>query len=132
MIALTDIFDAYFTELEVEDSEAYWEVMTDIYELIIGEHFDEECVLYAVSEMVNEDGTIGGHWTIEETADVLSSAGLPYDPFDWHYVLNMVYSDYSLLIGSDTAKYIAFAKAWLDDKDAPKGKAYKYWRMLKG
>jgi len=131
MIALTDILDEHFTELEVEDSESYWEVMTEIYELIIGEHFDEECVLYAVSEMENEDGTVGAHWTLEETSEVITSMGLDYDPLDWYYVMNMIYSDYYSIIGTDTSKYVAFAKVWLDDKDAPEGKAYKYWRMIK-
>lgn len=43
---------------------------------------------------------------------------------DWHYVLNMIYSDYYKSGRSDET-YIGLAKDFLDDPDAPDGKAKK-------
>jgi len=134
MAELTDILDTYFSELETSDSVKYWEVMHEIYFLINGPYFDEECAKYAVSEMANADGTVGEHWSIEETTAVAQQNGVTFAKFtaaDWYFTLNMTYSDYCLVFGADTPVYISVAKAWILDADAPDGKAYKYWKMLK-
>jgi len=134
MVELANILDAYFTELETSDSVKYWEIMHEIYFLINGPYFDEECAKFAVSEMINDDGTIGEHWTLVETTAVAQQNGVSFTNFtayDWYFVMNMVYSDYYKIFDADTATYIAVAKAWILDADAPIGKAYKYWKMLK-
>jgi hypothetical protein len=134
MPGFIDIIDELLTELETSDPSEYWETINDIHILINGPYFDEECAKYAVSEMVNDDGTTGEHWTLEETTAVAQQNGITFTKFtayDWYFVLNMVYSDYYSVFGADTSTYIAVAKAWILDKDAPVGKAYKYWEMLK-
>lgn len=132
MKGLVAILDDHFEDLEEENKEMYWEVMYEIYELINGAHFDEETAKYAVSCMQNEDGTEGEHWSLDETTSVAKEEGLSGNMYDWYYVLNMIYSDYFNVIGDDTSMYVAFAKAWILDKDAPDGKPYLYWKMTKG
>jgi hypothetical protein len=50
--------------------------------------------------------------------------------YDWFYTLNMIYSDYFGVIGSDVATTVKMAKAFLMDKDAPEGKAFKYYTAM--
>jgi len=97
--------------------------------LVNGEHFDEGMAIWAVSQMKNEDGTMGAHWTETDTTSVASSEGISFDKFnrwDWYYVLNMIYSDYYNVIGSDTSTYVKMAKAFLMDGDTAEGKAFRY------
>lgn len=46
---------------------------------------------------------------------------------DWYYVMNMLYSDYSEIYGSDINMYIRVAKAYMRDPDAPEGKVFELW-----
>jgi len=39
----------------------------------------------------------------------------------------MIYSDYVSVIGNAPSTYISLAKAWINDKDAEEGKAYRYY-----
>lgn len=70
--------------------------------------------------MQNEDGTIGGHWTVEETESV-GNPGI--EEHLWNVAMNMIYSDYygvAEKYGVATAEFFAdMAKAFLYDKDAP-------------
>lgn len=133
MQGLSKIMDEHLLELEDAHPDMYWEVIREIHELIYGCYFDEAMAMYAVTELKNEDGTEGGHWSESETTSVASSAGIGFDKFnrwDWFYTLNMIYSDYYNVIGSDTNMYIKMAAAFLNDKDAPEGKAFKYWMAI--
>lgn len=42
--------------------------------------------------------------------------------------MNMLYSDFSDIVGSDAGIYAKMAKAYVDDPDAPEGKAYCLWK----
>ena len=74
------------------------------------------------AKMENEDGTVGEHWTMEQTGQVASIAGAHYEPWIWYAALNMMYSDYYAVAakyGLDRPEFYAdLAKAFLDDKDA--------------
>ena len=89
---------------------------------------------YAVSKLQNADGSVGMHWTKVDTDQVAASQGILFTEFsswDWYYVLNMIYSDYYSVVGSDVNMYVALAKAWIMDVDAPKGKAFLYWSAMR-
>jgi len=92
-------------------------------------HFTEESAKYAVAHMENEDGTIGEHWNYATTSDVLRSKSLMFKQPDWYYVLNMMYSDY-YDEEMDDGYYIDLAIDFLKDKDAPEGKAKKYYLAM--
>lgn len=84
--------------------------------------------------MINEDGTKGAHWTVEETTLVAKQSGITFDNFneyDWNYVMNMIYSDYYGAIPNEVSSYVKLAKKFIMDKDADKGKALKYYISFK-
>lgn len=86
------------------------------------------------SKMQNADGTIGSHWTLEQTQDVAKQRNITCDPNDFWAVMNMMYSDYCQVAkrqSVDTPGFYAdMAKAFLEDADAAEGKAYLYWDCI--
>lgn len=89
----------------------------------------------ATSSMINEDGTNGAHWTLEQTNSVAKSNGIAFDKFneyDWNYVMNMMYSDYYGAVPNEVNSYTKLAKKFLEDKDASKGKALQYYLAMRG
>lgn len=92
------------------------------------------------AKMENEDGTVGEHWTMEQTGQVAAIAGAHYEPWIWYAALNMMYSDYYAVAakyGLDRPEFYAdLAKAFLDDKDAggPEEKMAGYYHgvVLRG
>ena len=79
--------------------------------------------------MENKDSTKGEHWTYSDTTDVLKDLGYDFNEADWYYVLNMMYSDYYKSGRSDDT-YFELAYDFLDDKDAPEGKAKRYYLAM--
>ena len=111
-----------------EDLELY------LYKEIYGCHFSDWLLDKALYKMINEDGTTGGHWNVEQTTQVAKSMGIPFTNFneyDWNYVMNMMYSDYYGSVNNDATTYAKMAKKFLEDKDAPEGKAMKYYLAMK-
>lgn len=101
-----------------------------------GPHFSEEKARKAVSKMENEDGSVGPHWSIEETSALANQHSVRLDErfnkYDWYVALNMIYSDYyqvivSLTNSNNTKHFVEFAKAWLNDKDIDEGKMWYYY-----
>ena len=45
--------------------------------------------------------------------------------------MNMLYSDFYGVVSNDVNTYYRLAKNFLDDKDAPEGKALKYYLTMK-
>lgn len=110
------------------------------HELMYGPHFNEGCATEVVSHMVNEDGTKGAHWTIEQTTAFANQYGVSltsgkFNKYDWFVVLNMIRSDYYRFIlgatNSDNPKhFVELAKAWLNDKDVEDGKTWNYFKYV--
>lgn len=110
------------------------------HERMYGPHFNEKCALKVVSKMINEDGSVGQHWSLPETTSVASQYGVSfntykYNKYDWYVALNMVYSDYykaiHSLTGTDNIKcFVELAKAWLNDKDVEEGKMWYYYKYV--
>ena len=115
--------------------------MVEGYELIKSmmgdDEFDEATAKKWLADMHNEDGTIGGHWTIEQTNGVMRPSDV--SEMCWNIAMNMMYSDYynvALRHGVDNVDFYAdMAKAFLNDKDAThKGKdkiAHYYEAIVK-
>lgn len=109
------------------------------HERMYGPHFNEECALKVVSKMENEDGTMGQHWSIQESATLANRYGMSFSEkvnrYDWYVALNMVYSDYYNIIKTisvpDTTKFfVELAKSWLKDKDVEEGKMWYYYKYV--
>ena len=116
------------------DKEMYDELEMELYKEIYGCHFNDWLLDYALASMINEDGSSGGHWTLDQTNQVARQYDINFDTFneyDWNYVMNMIYSDYYGAVSNDVSSYVKLAKKFLMDKDSPKGKAYYYYMAMK-
>ena len=84
--------------------------------------------------MKNSDGTIGAHWTFEQTQDVAKQRGVTCDKNDFWAAMNMMYSDYGKVAKmysvDNTNFYADMAAAFLQDKDAVDGKLVEYWANI--
>ena len=88
------------------------------------------------TEMKNDDNTVGAHWSLDETTAVAEAKGIDfetkrYNMYDWFYTMNMFYSDFFMLNRGDPTKVAEESVLWLDDKDAPEGKSYLYYKAMK-
>lgn len=110
---------------EIKSSPDFYDIIYDLSEML-----DEK----AVGQMQNADGTTGEHWTHEQTTSAAKNHGIVFDEdynsWDWYYVMNMLYSDMSMLLGKDTTSYVKATEAWLEDKDVAPGKAFRYYTKV--
>lgn len=107
----------------------YEELEMHLYKEIYGCHFNEWMLDKATKNMINEDGSKGPHWTIEQTTSVAKQYGITFvdfNEYDWNYAMNMHYSDMYRVIPNEVQSYVKYSKAWLEDKDV-KDKAFKYY-----
>lgn len=104
----------------------FWDTAYKLHCVAYGPHFDEHLAKQAVARMKNVDGSSGEHWTYEQTSQLADQQGITQKA-DWYYVMNMLYSDYSEIYGSDINMYIRVAKAYMRDPDAPEGKVFDLW-----
>lgn len=81
------------------------------------------------AHMVNEDGTTGPHWGVDQTTAIAESMGMTWEKVSrpcWWITMNMIYSDYSGVAekyGVSIAEFYAdMARAFLMDKDGPGAK----------
>ena len=131
---LRDFLMEEFDELKSWDMRLY-DLMEDrLYEKVYGPHFSEACYEKAMSCLKNRDGTAGAHWSLSDIVSYAKSKGITFDHFneyDLAYAMNMVYSDYYGIVPDTTESYFKMARAFLEDEDAPKGKAYLYYKAMK-
>lgn len=127
METLTELTGDFLEKIRPKEPEVD-KLITKI-DLMLNPYFTKETAEYAVSKMKNEDGTEGGHWDYDTTTSVLKSKGYDFNPCDWYYVLNMIYSDYFAKDQPDDY-YFKLAYDFLKDKDAPVGKAKKYFLAM--
>ena len=120
-------------KLKNENQDLYYELMSGLYVLVFGEHFNEELAKEAVENMKNADGTTGAHWSLKESVEAAKNEGISFNNFneyDWFYVLNMIYSDFYKVFNGNTNMYVKTAFEWLNDIDVKPGKAYRYYMQV--
>lgn len=128
-------FDEVLEMVKHMHPDKYQDIKNDIYVLINGYHFNEEMLECVYEDMINDDGSTAPKWGIEQTTRVAKSNGIVFDNFneyDWNYTMNMLYSDYCSIFSDNLSYYIKMAIKFLMDKDAPDGKALRYYLALKG
>lgn len=88
------------------------------------------------AKMLNDDGTVGGHWSVAQTTAVAQNLGIKFDhitDYCWNTAMNMMYSDYYSVANKYNVGtpefYACMAKAFLFDKDAesPNAKMAAYY-----
>lgn len=98
--------------------------------------FTEDDARRWTEHMENDDGSMGAHWTLEQTTAVANSIGVHVDPWIWFAALNMEYSDnfgVAQKYGLDRPEYYAdLAKAFLFDEDGggPETKIAGYYHGI--
>ena len=118
----------------VADEDTYEDIEMILYKDVYSCHFTKWLLEKALCCMENEDGTKGGHWTVEQTTMVARNNGISFDHFneyDWNYTMNMIYSDYYGSVPNETSNYVKLARKFLEDKDAEEGKALRYYLAMK-
>lgn len=131
---LREFVDDALGMLKETNEDLYDELEMHLYKEIYGCHFSDWLLEKATKNMVNEDGTIGPHWSVEQTTQVAKQNGISFTNFneyDWNYVMNMMYSDYYGAINNDLPSYIRVSKKFLEDKDSKEGKALRYYLAMK-
>lgn len=117
------------TMLKETNHDLYEELEMHLYKEMYGCHFNEWLLHKATEKMINEDGTIGAHWSLEQTTSVAKQYNVNFvhfNEYDWNYAMNMIYSDFYKAIPNDVSSYVKVARAWIEDKDV-KDKAFKYY-----
>lgn len=102
------------------------------------EPFDRETATRWAEHMQNADGTVGPHWTMDQTSAVADASGIPHDipRWAWGVTMNMMYSDYydvARKFGVNVPEFYAeLARAFLMDKDGPgpEEKLCAYYRCI--
>ena len=101
--------------------------------------FTEDDARSWVAAMENEDGSIGEHWTEDQTSAAARSIGVDLSAVGtaaWYTAMNMIYSDYYGVAheyGLDRPDFYAkLAHAFLMDKDAggPQRKIAAYYHCI--
>lgn len=91
------------------------------------------------AKMINDDGTTGGRWPVDQTTAIAEKLGVHWDhitPACFNVAMNMMFSDYCKVadhFGVCTTEFFAeLAKAFLFDKDAgsPKEKLTAYYHGI--
>lgn len=131
---LRDIFIDALSMIKETNHQLYETLETYLYREVYGNHFSQWLLERALKTLDNEDGSKGGHWSVEQTTSVAKNMGINFDRFneyDWNYTMNMIYSDYYGVVSNDTSVYAKMAKKFLLDKDGRDGKALCYYLMMK-
>ena len=130
---LRDFIDDAMSMIKETHEDLYEDLEMYLYKELYGCHFSDWMLEKATSKMINEDGTTGPHWTVEQTTSVARQNGISFDTFneyDWNYVMNMVYSDYYGAVSNSVDSYMKLARRFLMDKDAKEGKALHYYLAM--
>lgn len=106
--------------------EEFHKIMYDVHCVAYGPHFDECLAKEAVAKMQNVDGTDGEHWSFEQIASLANQHNIK-EVADLYYTMNMLYSDFSEVLGGDMGTFLKLSKAYMYDPDASKGKVFKIW-----
>lgn len=87
-----------------------------------------------VKSMENADGTTGEHYSMEQVDQIMEQQKIPLDKVEFYTAMNMMYSDYCKVAKkfncSTPEFYACLAKAFLEDKDAEKGKLKRYYECI--
>lgn len=123
MKCLEHIMIEMVDRLKLVDHDMYKRVEHKLYKMVYGEHLNKELAEKWVSDMKNKDGTVGGHWTYEQTMQYYPGS---IDKNDWYAVMNMIYSDH-FNSRFELSTYVELAKDWFADKDVDDGKTLNYY-----
>ena len=129
-----NVLDKHLEQFKEAHPDKYKDIEDCLYIMVYGYHFNQEMLTDALSHMINDDGSAAPKWTVSETTQVARNNGIAFKNFneyDWNYVMNMIYSDYCTVLGDNLMSYVKMSHKFLEDKDAPEGKALRYSMCMK-
>ena len=129
MAELKELMDSAICDLKMYNHAAYMRYEYELQKLAHHGHMSEALARKWVSKMHNKDGTIGQHWTVEQTEQVRKDKGLAHHMWDFYVAMNMVYSDY-YAARYDANTYVELAKDWLNDEDVGADKLLRYYYFV--
>ena len=104
---LEELSEKQLTLGHIEEADAVAGLLCRLHKLdgMDGDHFRESTKMTEFSRedamrwaehMQNADGTVGPHWTMDQTSAVADASGIPHDipRWAWGVTMNMMYSDY--------------------------------------
>ena len=146
---LEELSEKPLTLGRIEEADAVAGLLCRLHKLdgMDGDHFRESTKMTEFSRedamrwaehMQNADGTVGPHWTMDQTSAVADASGIPHDipRWAWGVTMNMMYSDYydvARKFGVNVPEFYAeLARAFLMDKDGPgpEEKLCAYYRCI--
>ena len=129
MYEMGEIFEDMLYDLKNTNKAWYKSIKYKMYKLAYGDHLNEELAHEWVNKMKNKDGTMGEHWTYEQTESVRHQYAPELNSCDFYAVLNSIYSDYydkSLT----TDNYVKLAIDFINDKDSYPDKPLRYYMFI--
>lgn len=115
----------------IQNFESIMKPIMDDNGLVNAEYMDWCLAEEAVEDMLHDNGKTGERFSKDTTNSHAKRFGFHEDEeADFYFVMNMMYSDYCLIVGEDENRYAEFAKKFIKDKDGPKGKAKKYYYAM--
>lgn len=95
---------------------------------------DRETARSWVKRMRHADGSVGEHWTMDQTNQVMKQRGIDCEPEAFYAIMNAMWSDYSKVADKFGVNNVDFwaelTKAFLMDKDAMPDKAALYYECI--
>ena len=128
---LKNFVSDFMTRLECVMPQAYEELMLELHKNVYGFHFSKGLALKAVSELEDSNENKGGKYSLEEACKIRRDYNISLNEYDFFYVLNVMYSDYSKLLNNDLVSYVKMVSLFLKVEDAPEGKALKYYLSMR-
>ena len=129
---LMTVFINFACIVEEKSPDLVKDLVFELHELIYGPHFNREMAECRVSEMENQDGSKGEHWTYEQTTELAETKGTTFDKFneaDFYYLMNMWWSDHYRSTKGDTDLIYDQVIERLEDQDGAEGYAWYYSEM---
>lgn len=129
---VVEILDEFLCSVKKIHPREVEDLLKDIEDEISPSLTEKEAKEY-VAEMLNEDGTRGGHWTPDDVFQASKQKGIDFEEghfnkWDLYYIVNMIYSDHYRTTKGDANLIFDMALETLNDKDFPKGKkSYAKW-----
>lgn len=118
-------------ELNITMPQVYETLLIDLHKNVYGFHFSKGLALKAVSELEDSNENKGGKYSLEEVNKIRRDYNISLNEYDFYFVINMLYSDYSKLLNNDLSSYVKMSCLFLEDEDAPEGKAFKYYLSMR-
>lgn len=127
MQKLGDMLAEIIYSMKESHHELYEKYKMELYVMAYGEVLTEEMAEDIVHKMKPD----GEHWDIGTTTEVKNKYGLnEITIVDFYIVMNMAHNDYKGVFGDDLDMYVKYSKAFIEDKDAKKGKVFKYFTEI--